>query len=287
MSNRCRAKLVMAENITAADLNAALDRQTALLNAALDKQTVNTISQIDSRLSKVRLELIEEINSVKFSSKAATDINSKEIENIKKRLDTQDNQNLHVAIDANDAEQRRRALSVKAFNFQVLKGLDHQREVFKTFIAPAYTLAVAAGDLNRVPEFVECMEYGHVLKSFSMDREASIVCKFTTRNYKKIWRDHSNAIIDAYNAKMEAAWKNPTKYLPVRLGNDLTMDNRRVMSALYEDKERVAKVRLGKTVQFQLKASPTIWRTVHNPFTTDLYEMQQEIKSCVGNQLMK
>ena len=41
MSNRCRAKLEMAENITAADLNAALDRQTALLNAALDKQTAN------------------------------------------------------------------------------------------------------------------------------------------------------------------------------------------------------------------------------------------------------
>ena len=135
------------------------------------------------------------------------------------------------------------------------------------------------------PELDETLEFGHVLKSFTKDSTPSIVCRFKSRNFKKIWREHSGGVIADYNKKMSDNWKKPTLFPTLRIGNDLTKANRRVMSQLYDDKT-VSKVRLGNQVQFQLASSPTTWRSVHNPFTDNIAKMQIEIKSVYHNPLL-
>ena len=275
MPGRIRAVLEMASTITADQLAEALAKQTA-----------DIVAKLDSKISKVRLEILEEVNQVKFECSSAIDKNSKEIADINKKLVTLENECLHGRICDNTQQQRNRAPSIKIYNFPVPAGTDHQRAVYKTFIVPAMTKAVAAKELTRIPDCDEILEFGHGLKSFSKDAIPAIICRFASRNYKKIWREHSSEVIKAYNKSMEDSWTKPTPFPALRIGNDLTQPNRTVMSQLYDD-ERVSKVRLGSTVQFQLASSPTVWRSVLNPFTTDISQMQIEVKSVHGNLLLK
>lgn len=264
----------MATNITAAQLSEALAKQTA-----------DIVAQLDSKISKVRLELLEEVKQVQFECNSKIENNSKEIADLKLKLDTLDSESLYSRIAENTQQQRNRAPSIKVYNFPVPAGLDHQRAVYSTFITPAMNKAVVAKQLSRLPEFDEILEFGHVLKSFSKDSTPPIVCRFASRNYKKIWREHSAEVIADYNKKMAEKWNKPTLFPALRIGNDLTKANRRVMSQLFDDKS-VSKVRLGNTVQFQLASSPTTWRNVNNPFTDDISKMQIEIKSAYHNPLL-
>ena len=72
---------------------------------------------------------------------------------------------------------------------------------------------------------------------------------------------------------MEAEWKKPTKYLPVRLGNNFTMENRRFMSTLYVDKERVSKVRLFSDIYIFVyqKSLNTPFKTIFFDTTISIY----------------
>ena len=274
MPGRIRAVLEMASNIT-----------TEQLTEALAKQTADIVAKLDSKISTVRLELLEEVKQVQFECNSGIENNSKEIENLKIKLDTLELETLYSRIADNTQQQRNRAPSIKIFNFPVPAGSDHQRAVYDTFIVPAMDKAVAAKQLSRTPELDETLEFGHVLKSFTKDSTPSIVCRFKSRNFKKIWREHSGGVIADYNKKMSDNWKKPTLFPTLRIGNDLTKANRRVMSQLYDDKT-VSKVRLGNQVQFQLASSPTTWRSVHNPFTDNIAKMQIEIKSVYHNPLL-
>lgn len=275
MPIRSRAVLEMASNISAAQLSEALAKQTA-----------DIVAQLDSKLSKVRLEILEEVKAVKFECDSKIEINSKEIVTLKNKLETLENESLFSRIADNTQQQRNRAPSIKIYNFPVPAGSDHQRAVYTSFIVPAMTKAVEAKELSRTPDFDEIMEFGHALKTSSKESVPAIVCRFKSRNYKKIWRAYSEEAITEYNKTMKIKWTKPTPFPALRIGNDLTQPNRTVMSQLFDDKS-VSKVRLGNTVQFQLKSSPTVWRNVNNPFTDDINVMQIEIKSVYGNPLMK
>lgn len=271
---KIRAVLEMTANITASQLSEALAKQTA-----------DIVARLDAKINQVRLEILEEVKLVKFECTSAIENNSQEIGNLKKKLETLESECLFSRIADNTQQQRNRAPSIKVFNFPVPAGIDHQSAVFSTFIAPAMVKAVAGKQLTRTPEMSEVLEFGHVLKSYSKDSIPSIVCRFTSRNYKKIWRENSAEIIADFNKTVKEKWDKPTPFPALRIGNDLTKANRQVMTQLYDDK-RVSKVRLGNMVQFQLASAPTSWRNVHNPFTDDLSLMQIEVKSQYGNPLM-
>ena len=273
MPGRIRAVLVMSTNITATQLSEALAKQTA-----------DIVARLENKINTVRLEILEEVKQVKFECTNAIENNSKEIGELKKKLETLESECLFSRVADNTQQQRNRAPSIKIFNFPIAPGTDTQSAVFSTFIAPAMDKAVAAKQLTRSPEIREIIEFGHVLKS-SKDSIPSIVCRFTSRNYKKIWRENSAEIIADYNKVMKDKWDKPTPFPALRIGNDLTQANRNVMTKLYDDK-RVSKVRLGNMVQFQLASAPTSWRNVFNPYTEDLSLMQIEIKSHFGNPLM-
>lgn len=92
---RIRVVLEMASKISAAQLA-----------QALAKQTTDIVAQLDSKISKVRLKILEEVKHVKFECNNAIESNSKEIVTIKQKLDTLENESLYGRIANNTQQQR-------------------------------------------------------------------------------------------------------------------------------------------------------------------------------------
>jgi hypothetical protein len=204
-------------------------------------------------------------------------------------------------------EQRPRSYTAKFHNLatsSTLSNLDLQRFVWDTFCVPTFALAKKDGRIKSLRKFETSIDTGHFLgqgtsyanklkdvpntaegvvpeESPADDSDnlsaagRNFLLRFNNRNDKTVFMVYKKTIIEDYNK---------TNNSKVRVGEDLTANNRNLMNLLCSDKfpEVGKNVRIrNSNVQYALESDKKAWKTVHNVFATTLEEMSKQLSDPV------
>lgn len=204
-------------------------------------------------------------------------------------------------------EQRPRSYTAKFHNLATsssLSNLDLQRFVWDTFCVPTFALAKKDGRIKSLRKFETSIDTGHFLgqgrsyadklKDVPNSTEGvatdevpaddsdnlpaagrNFLLRFNNRNDKTVFMCYKRTIIEDYNK---------TNNSKVRVGEDLTGNNRNIMNLLCSDKfpEVGKNVRIRNSkVQYALESDKKAWKTVHNVFAATLEEMSKELSEPV------
>ena len=234
---------------------------TAKLNAAVAEAVESSIQDLKDSLIAIKEEFD---NFVSFSQDTIKALND--------RIYVLERHAKHQVIWNNTREQRNRSKTFRLHNFRSdeTTATGTMKETYNFIVKPAFEAALAAGDLEKVPLLAECGEYGHKLKPRKNNSVPAIVFKFTSRFFFTVFLKHSRVIIEEMNGTRSAPER-------LRVGRDLTMLNRKVMTYIFNH-NMTDKVRLsGTNVQYTLKSDPDAWKTIQDPTSECLADMSKKI----------
>lgn len=244
-----------------------------------DSTSSVTQAQLTARLdafgsnltTKLNLAVAEAVSSSLESLKCSLEITQKEFSDyvqfsketfalLSARIKQLETARVFQQVWNNTREQRNRNKTCRIHNYrcQVSSAAESMMNTYEFIVKPAFLRANAAGEIDHVPSMAQCTEFGHSLAARSPTDIPSILYKFSSRYYFQIFLRHGRLLLQDWNKTRGQAEQ-------VRLGRDLTFVNRRVMTLIAKH-NLTDKVRLsGTTIQFTMKADPTVWKNVHNP----------------------
>lgn len=259
---------------------------------------------VESKLAPIRLEIQENKTSILNIQNELADMR-KEIVSTKNDLLAEKTLTAKTRIfytnSLNYYSQRFRAYSCRLHNFptpantvQNNKSLQHLQIIYDELVVPVLSKAVKEKRLSAVPSFTSTIDVGHYLgrqkptyaeategvvpnnEDIEVDtppttvngednKPAPFILRFVSRTLRDLFMVFKKSVVEEYNEKNGCS---------LRIGEDLTPDNRANMSFLYKH-DLVDKTRLRNSkVQFCLKGEEK-WRPVLNPYTQDLSLMQK------------
>lgn len=254
---------------------------------------------VESKVAPIRLEVQDNKSSI-LAIKNELSILRKDL-SAEKMLT--EKTRIFYSNSLNYYSQRFRAYSCRLHGFPIpgdllegMKSLQHLQKIYDELVVPVFTIAVKEKRLKAVPSFNSTIDVGHYLTrrkaTYAEATEGTVqpqdddmeadpqqpaaeneeitkippfILRFVSRTLRDLFMVFKKPVIEEFNKNNGCT---------LRIGEDLTPDNRANMSFLYNH-NLVAKTRMRNSkVQFCLKGEER-WRTVLNPYTQNLELMQK------------
>jgi hypothetical protein len=196
-------------------IDASLSKQTAELGIKIEQKN----DELLSKLAGVKQELSEgiEANTKKVDSiSRLVESNKQQLEANTKCIDQLMKDRMSNRMWFNNKEQRLRGASIRIHHYETKEvGLRVLVAVYRDFIQPAFSLAVKAGELDRVPSLFESLEFGHRLrKQANRPGPPSIIVRFRSRLFKSIFMQFKKDPVIKFNYKMNPPARGATTGSP-------------------------------------------------------------------------
>ena len=253
---------------------------------------------VESKLAPIRLDVQDNKTSI-LAIKS-------ELSTLRKDLSTEkeltEKTRVFYSNSLNYYSQQFRAYSCRLHGFPIpndliegMKSLQHLQKIYDDLLVPVLTIAVKEKRLKAIPSFNSTIDVGHYLgrrkPTYAEATEGTVqqeddieadspqpsaeneevikippfILRFVSRTLRDLFMVFKKPVIEKYNKNNGCT---------LRIGEDLTPDNRANMSFLYNH-DLVDKTRMRNSkVQFCLKGEER-WRTVLNPYTQNLELMQK------------
>ena len=274
---------------------------TTRMQSELSNFRAEFLADVETKLAPIRSDVASNKSSIEEMQAQMAELKS-EIVSMKNELSAQvkltDKSRIYYSNSLNYYAQRLRAYSCRLHGFPLppamvegMKSLQHLQYVYNMLIVPVLNIAIKEKRLKALPSFLSTIDVGHYLGRRKLtyaeatvasdqpqddvevespaegdeDTIAPFVLRFCTRTIRDLFMIFKKPVIEDFNTKTGSS---------LRVGEDLTPDNRANMSFLY-DHEDVDKTRMRNSkVQFRFTGEEK-WRQVLNPFVKDLALMQK------------
>lgn len=272
------------EPITLSVLNQEFEKfkldLTASLTESISKSvllSVNlSISNLKDSIDTKVSQLQEDLKSISFRFDEFVQHSSDTISKLNKKISDLETGALFTTIHQNEKEQRYirgNSFRVHGKKFTATTSKGTMKEGYDLLIQPCFSRAVDAGELEKIPDLDSCLAFAHPLKPRKTGDIPSVLFKFQNRSFHETFMKYVRTYVDELNAELGPG------DMKMRVGPDLTVMNRRLMSNLYT-KPEVDRVRLGsRCVQFTLKSNKTKWLSVLNPTADHIADLQIRVSN--------
>ncbi len=241
---------------------------------------------LDESIAKLFEDLREEF-SAKFkrlellleSSKQEAAASRTEVKKLQAALDEKDKEIHNIKRRANDQEQYIRSWSIRILNMDLPPGSDSSdpifvmKQVFERLLKPIFEAAIADGLWQSMPAFSEVLETAHILPT-KPGQTPPIIARFYSRNIKALIFRLKKAHAPKQTAQQDqqaGQTRSKSRQQPAKLAypffEDLTTANFRKMRALAADSRVLACWSVAGQLRFRLNGEEEI-RKVDDIFST-------------------